>query len=800
MADDFERKTMDEATDKLNLYVKSLVKNKKNKQAEAFCEEKYAEIALTGFLKRMISAFIEKGGESGTAPSDTLEFIRDRLSGKTKVKAGSGYVRIDAGEGAALILKGDGTENYEVTVCVPEKKEHSNDFPNDPDTPDGKEEKTPLSFAPDKLGAFCAAAEYVFDNAHEFKEWAKIKCSRLWEMYKYLDYPKKDVYDKVPVYWWSDWLENASEKDLSDIEFVKKLVIRRGECFSAAPAAVRADRSTALKAIRDFSYAINFASEELQNDRGFVLQAIEQRSDVFQYLKDKFKDDKKVALAAVGRSGWNLEYVSKRLKNDTDLVDLAMAEDVYFFRFASPEIRDNTEYVKAAVRERGELLSVLSDRMKSDRNVVLSAVSENGEALEYALDEYKNDREIVMAAVTNKGAALEYASKKLRGDKQIVLAAINNDADALSYASGKLRDDKETALMAISKDGKAYYDVSKRLKRDTEVIKAAVNSSGQKIFDAIPKDIKAGVDFILFMLETIKERLPDMDDYGEFADGTSEYYNVFEDSEDAFCDVVEQMPFEELKKDGALVDKICKLAVEIDDSYYDKGTYPYEYSHTRLPDRLKEYFEKNNVPYSDVIDKSIENREAKKYHPKEYGDDIPFEEKAFLRAADYYEWLAEKMRGEDGDEAFARYLNGGFVYYVMEDFVKNLAANWEGLFHDSELWRDDEYEVDLDKVYEEIAERLSSKMTVRRTAYDYYYSENVKVFVNDNVRFELVREVPLRILELWVNDYDTDVESGFWVAPDRLDVFCDMAEYVQNNYETYEKRARAHADKMLKEN
>ena len=117
-----------------------------------------------------------------------------------------------------------------------------------------------------------------------------------------------------------------------------------------------------------------------------------------------------------------------------------------------------------------------------------------------------------------------------------------------------------------------------------------------------------------------------------------------------------------------------------------------------------------------------------------------------------------------------------------------------------ELWRDDEYEVDLDKVYEEIAERLSSKMTVRRTAYDYYYSENVKVFVNDNVRFELVREVPLRILELWVNDYDTDVESGFWVAPDRLDVFCDMAEYVQNNYETYEKRARAHADKMLKEN
>ena len=799
MADDFTRKIMDEAIEKLDRYVRALVKDKKEKQAEAFCEEKYAQIALTGFLKRIISALIEKGTENGaeTASGETYEIIRAGLPEKIKVTEQNGCVVTNVGEGVTLKLWKDVSGDYETAVCVPGKDENSKFGMTDPNMPDGKEEAEPLKFSPGKLGAFCSAAEYIYDNAHEFKEWARINCSGLWEKYKYLDYPKKDVYDKVPVYWWSDWLQNASEKDLSDIEFVKKLVIRRGECFSAAPATVRADRSTALKAIKDFSYAVVFASEELQNDRGFVLQAIEQSSGVFQYLKDKFKDDKKVANAAVKRSGWNLEYVSERLKNDPELVEAAMAEDVYFFRYASPELRDNIGYVKRAVAERGDMLSVLSERMRSDRQVVLSAVTSNGEALQYAPDELKNDREIVTAAVENNGTALQYASDELRGDKQVVTAAINNNADALNFASYELKDDKETVLFAVSKGGEAYYDVSERLKRDIEVIKAAIKTAGHEIFDAVPADIKNSVDFALFMLESVKEQLPDMDDYGEFADGTSEYYNVFEDSEDAFCDVVEQMPFEKLKKDGALVDKICKLAVEIDDSYYDKGTYPYEYSHTRLPDRLKEYFEKNNVPYSDVIDKSIENREAKKYHPKEYGDDIPFEEKAFLRAADYYEWLAEKMRGEDGDEAFARYLNGSWVLHVMEEFVKNLIANWEGLFHDSELWRDGEYEVDLDKVYEEISKRLSSSMTVRRTAHEYYYSENVKVFVNDKIRFELVRRVPLSILELWVNDYDTDVESGFWVAPDRLDVFCDMAEYVHDNYAAYEKKAADHATKLL---
>ena len=50
-----------------------------------------------------------------------------------------------------------------------------------------------------------------------------------------------------------------------------------------------------------------------------------------------------------------------------------------------------------------------------------------------------------------------------------------------------------------------------------------------------------------------------------------------------------------------------------------------------------------------------------------------------------------------------------------------------------------------------------------------------------------------------MNEYDTDRERGFWVAPDRLDIFCDMAEYIQDNYAAFEKRAEEWAGKLLGE-
>ena len=87
-------------------------------------------------------------------------------------------------------------------------------------------------------------------------------------------------------------------------------------------------------------------------------------------------------------------------------------------------------------------------------------------------------------------------------------------------------------------------------------------------------------------------------------------------------------------------------------------------------------------------------------------------------------------------------------------------------------------------------------MKVVRAASEYYYSENVNVTVNDKVYLELVRDCPQKILELWVNDYNSDLERGFWIAPDKLDVFCDMVEFIQENYDRFAKRVLERAVKL----
>ena len=68
----------------------------------------------------------------------------------------------------------------------------------------------------------------------------------------------------------------------------------------------------------------------------------------------------------------------------------------------------------------------------------------------------------------------------------------------------------------------------------------------------------------------------------------------------------------------------------------------------------------------------------------------------------------------------------------MTSFVKDLVYSQNGFYHDSELWKDDGYEVNLDKAYEEIRARLSPEINVVRN-HDSYYSENVTVDVTDEM-------------------------------------------------------------------
>ena len=132
-------------------------------------------------------------------------------------------------------------------------------------------------------------------------------------------------------------------------------------------------------------------------------------------------------------------------------------------------------------------------------------------------------------------------------------------------------------------------------------------------------------------------------------------------------------------------------------------------------------------------------------------------------------------------------------------FVKNLVYSQNGLYHDSELWEDEGCEVNLDKAYEEISSRLSPRVKVTRNAHESYYSENVTVEVTEDISLILVREAPLKIMEIWVNKVDSEREHGKWLAPDRLGEFCDTVLHICDIYGEYRKKAERRAEKLREE-
>ena len=198
-----------------------------------------------------------------------------------------------------------------------------------------------------------------------------------------------------------------------------------------------------------------------------------------------------------------------------------------------------------------------------------------------------------------------------------------------------------------------------------------------------------------------------------------------------------------------------------------------------FPDQTTEFCRVAEYVY-DNIDRFMEMAEEKAR-----------EERLFYEKLDLYEKIVGRSAAKYGAEGEREYLNpdGGFVKNCMTSFVKGLVYSQNGLYHDSELWEDDGYEVDLDKAYEEISSRLSPKINVVREAYEFYYSENITVEVTGDIHLILVREAPLKILRIWVNKVDSEHEHGKWLAPDRLCEFCDMVGHICDIYGKYEQLA-----------
>lgn len=612
---------------------------------------------------------------------------------------------------------------------------------------------------------------------------------------KYTDCKKEDVIRKVPEDLWCDWLTQAPDGDRADVAFMKKLVLRRGECLRFAPDPLRSDQSTVLKIVKNCPSAIVYASEELQNDRRFIKQAVNLNAGVIKYVSERFRNDKGLALLAVRVDREVFSFLPEEMQNDADVAEAWLGGKPFELKNAPEIIRDNKEFAIRTLSMYGGFLKDVSERLRAEKDVVTAAVGSAWNALGSAAKELRGDRDVVLTAVGHDGYALQFASEKLKDDKEIVLTAIETyEGDVLEYASERLKDDKETVLAAIKRCGDSIGFASERLRHDGDVIRAVLEAyPGQ--FENLPEDVQEDLDYILFGLESVVRNLPDPENYTFFEDSTSEYYADFDQAEEDFLDIFESIPSEVLKDDPELNDRVSRLAVELNGAYYKEGNYPFEDVHDGFIRRVEALYEENDIPIRPVLKEAVDalRRESEIKKDGKYKDLSP-EERSFYENLDRYEKTVGGSAVRFGAEGEREYLDpaGGFVKNCMTSFVKDLVYSTDGLYRDSELREDDGYEVDLDKAYEEIRARLSPEINVVRN-HDSYYSENVTVDVTDGIRLILVRAFPLKIMEIRVNKVDSEREHGKRLSPDRLREFCDMVGHIRDIYGKYEGLAERRA-------
>ncbi len=608
---------------------------------------------------------------------------------------------------------------------------------------------------------------------------------------KYKDCKKEDVIRKVPKDLWCDWLAQAPDEDRADEAFMKKLVLRRGECLRFAPDTLRSDQSTVLKIVKNCPSAIVYASEELQNDRKFVKQAVNLNAEVIKYVSERFRNDKGITLLAVRNDREIFSSLTEEMQRDADVAEAYLGGKPIELKNAPEIVRDNKDFAIKLLSVYGSMLKYVSERLRADKDVVTAAVGSAWDALGYAAEALRDDRDVVLAAVSHDGYALQFASDELKDDKEIVLTAIETyEGDVLEYASERLKDDKETVLAAVKRCGDSIGFASERLRHDSDVIRAVLGAyPGQ--FENLPEDVQEDLDHILFGLESVVKHLPDPENYTFFEDSTSEYYSDFAQAEEDFLDIFESIPPEELEDDPELNDRVSRLAVEMNGAYYKEGNYPYEDVHDGFLRSVEALYEEHDIPVSPVLKEAVDalRRESKIKKDGKYKDLSP-EERSFYENLDRYEKAvggsAVRFGAEDNRDYLA--LNGGFVKNCMTSFIKDLIYSTDGLYHESGLWEDDGYEVDLDKAYEEIRARLSPEINVVRN-HDSYYSENVTVDVTEDISLILVRAAPLKIMEIWVNKVDSGHEHGKRLSPDRLGEFCDTVRYIRDIYGKYEELA-----------
>jgi hypothetical protein len=176
-------------------------------------------------------------------------------------------------------------------------------------------------------------------------------------------------------------------------------------------------------------------SNSLLSNKDFILAAVKEYGYALRYASSALQADRELVLEAVKLNGTALYYASPTLKADREVMLEAVKQNGYVLYYASAAIQADRKIVLEAVKQNGEALYYASPALQADREVVLEAVKQNGKVLYYASPALKADRAFMLEAVKQNGEALVYASPALTRDLSFILACARENLAVLNYSS-----------------------------------------------------------------------------------------------------------------------------------------------------------------------------------------------------------------------------------------------------------------------------------------------------------------------------------------------------------------------------
>lgn len=133
-------------------------------------------------------------------------------------------------------------------------------------------------------------------------------------------------------------IAEASDRLRDDRDFMLAVIQQDSTAMKYIGSTLRKDKDFILTLLNHSNHALGYADEQLLNDREFILDVMKHNAlVVLPYLKEKFQDDKEIMLIAVKEYGWALEYASLRLREDKEVTEAAIEQDSNAVIFTHPK-------------------------------------------------------------------------------------------------------------------------------------------------------------------------------------------------------------------------------------------------------------------------------------------------------------------------------------------------------------------------------------------------------------------------------------------------------------------------------